>query len=132
MKLAPVFDFRVDSLVRGVATVRLVHDPGHLRPGGTISGPTLFTLADTALYAAVLSCLGHAPLAVTTDMTIHFLRRPPAADLIAEARILKEGRTLLHGAIEIRSAARDGVVCHATGSYVHPPGPSRQGASDSE
>lgn len=128
MDLGVAFDFGVEEIAWGRARLRLRASERHLRPGGTVSGPTLFTLADTALYAAVLSCVGDAPLTVTTDMTIHFLRRPPPADLIAEARVLKAGRTLLHGAIEIRSVARDGVVAHATGSYAKPPGPSSTGA----
>ncbi len=124
MDLGIAFDFRVEELAWGFARLRLHASEQHLRPGGTVSGPTLFTLADTALYAAVLACVGDAPLTVTTDMTIHFLRRPPHADLIATARVLKAGRTLLYGEIEISSTAREGVVCHATGSYARPLGPS--------
>ena len=126
MDLGVAFDFSVEDMRWGFARLRLRASGQHLRPGGTVSGPTLFTLADTALYAAVLSCIGDAPLTVTTDMTIHFLRRPPAGDLIAEARVLKSGRMLSHGVIEIRSESRDGVVCHATGTYARPPGPSAQ------
>jgi uncharacterized protein (TIGR00369 family) len=129
MDLGVAFDFRVEDIGWGHARVVLAANDRHLRPGGTISGPTLFTLADTALYAAVLSCVGNEPLTVTTDMTIHFLRRAPPGELIAEARVLKAGRQLLHGDIVIRSAHREGVVCHATGSYAKPPGPSRSGGS---
>lgn len=125
MKLSTDFSFKVEQLDWGFARLRLRASEGHLRPGATVSGPTLFTLADTALYAAVLACVGDEPLTVTTDMNIHFLRRAPAGDLIAEARVLKAGRQLLHGDIVITSAARDGIVCHATGSYARPPGPSR-------
>lgn len=128
MDLGMAFDFRVETISWGHARLRLSASERHLRPGGTISGPTLFTLADTALYAAVLSCVGNAPLTVTTDMTIHFLRRAPLGDLLAEARVLKAGRTILHGDITIESAEREGVVCHATGSYARPPGPSRSGS----
>lgn len=127
MDLGVAFDFRVESISWGHARLVLAASDRHLRPGATISGPTLFTLADTALYAAVLSCVGNEPLTVTTDMTIHFLRRAPRGELIAEARVLKAGRQLLHGDIVIRSAQREGVVCHATGSYAKPPGPTRSG-----
>ena len=127
MDLGVAFDFRVESISWGYARLVLAASDRHLRPGATISGPTLFTLADTALYAAVLSCVGNEPLTVTTDMTIHFLRRAPRGELIAEARVLKAGRQLLHGDIVIRSAQREGVVCHATGSYAKPPGPTRSG-----
>ena len=125
MNLAVDFSFKVERLQWGFARLRLHASERHLRPGATISGPTLFTLADTALYAAVLACIGHEPLTVTTDMSIHFLRRAPAGDLIAEARVLKAGRQLLHGDIVITSCAREGVVCHASGSYARPSGPSR-------
>ena len=125
MDLGMDFSFRVEELSWGRAVLRLAASERHLRPGGTISGPILFTFADTALYAAVLSCVGEHPLTVTTDMTINFLRRAPQGELIAEANIHKPGRTLLFGAISIRSEARDGVICHATGTYARPPGPSR-------
>jgi uncharacterized protein (TIGR00369 family) len=124
MDLGMELDFRVEELKWGYAVLRLAGSERHLRPGGTVSGPILFTFADTALYAAVLSCVGEAPLTVTTDMTINFLRRAPVGELIAEARILKPGRTLIFGDISIRSEARDGVICHATGTYARPPGPS--------
>jgi uncharacterized protein (TIGR00369 family) len=124
MDLGMDFRFKVEELAWGFARLRLHPSERHLRPGATISGPTLFTLADTALYAAVLACVGNEPLTVTTDMSIHFLRRAPAGALLAEARVLKAGRQLLHGDIVIRSEVRDGIVCHATGSYAKPPGPS--------
>ena len=114
-------DFRVQSLVRQRAELRLAFDPAFVRPGGTLSGPTLFTLADLALYAAVLSEIGLVPLAVTTDMTIHFLRRPPPAALVAVATVLKAGRKLVYGHVEIASEATGNLVCHATGTYAVPP-----------
>lgn len=122
--------FRLVTLEHGLAEVVLPPSERFRRAGGTVSGPTLFALADLALYAACLSVLGPQPLAVTTDMTIHFLRRPPLAELRARAEILKAGRTLMVGAIEIRSAAREGVVAHATGTYAVPPGASAVGAGN--
>jgi uncharacterized protein (TIGR00369 family) len=116
-----VMDFRIESLVRGRAELRLAYDEAFVRPGGTISGPTLFAFADLALYAAVLSEIGPVPLAVTTDMTIHFLRRPPPAALHADAAILKAGRKLVYGQIGITSEASGELVCHATGTYAVPP-----------
>jgi uncharacterized protein (TIGR00369 family) len=113
--------WRFEALVRGRARLRLEYDEAFVRPGGTISGPTLFALADLALYAAVLSEVGPVPLAVTTDMTIHFLHRPPPAALHAEATILKAGRQLVYGQIDITSESSGVLVCHATGTYSVPP-----------
>lgn len=112
--------WRFESFQRGRARLRLAYDEAFVRPGGTISGPTLFALADLALYAAVLSEVGPVPLAVTTDMTIHFLRRPSPAALVADATILKAGQKLVYGQIGISSEADDALVCHATGTYAVP------------
>ena len=77
--------FEVVSLERGLALLRLKTGPEDLRPGETVAGPLLFAFADLAMYAAVMSVLGKVPLAVTTDATIHFLRRPQAGILVARA-----------------------------------------------
>ncbi|MBP7338563.1 PaaI family thioesterase [Niveispirillum sp.] len=92
------------------------------RAGGTIAGPTMFALADLALYGAVLSQIGEVPLAVTSDMNIHFLRKPPLRPLRAEARILKPGKRLAYGEILIRSIDDPVPVAHATGTYAIPSG----------
>jgi len=94
----------------------------HLRPGGTISGPTMFMLADVAFYVAVLAMIGREPLTVTTNLSINFLRKPPLADLIGEARILKLGRTLAVGDATIVSAEDETKpVAHASVTYAIPP-----------
>lgn len=116
----------VTSLSYGDALLRLEYDPKQLRPGGTISGPTMMTLADTALYAAVLSCIGMVPLAVTSDLAFRFLRRPEPKALVARSRILRLGKRNAVGTIEIASeGAERGVlveplVAHATGTYAIP------------
>ena len=74
-----------------------------LRPGGTVSGPVIMALADFAMYVAVLSAIGWVPLAVTTNLTINFLKKPAARDLVAEVRLIKLGRRLAVGEIGIRS-----------------------------
>ena len=89
-----------------------------LRAGGTLNGPTMMTLADTALYAAVLTRIGLEPLAVTSDMSIHFLRKPQPAPLVATAKILRLGKRLAVGAVEIASEGQ--LVAHATGTYALP------------
>ncbi len=109
--------FRVTHLERGRAVLELPFSEAHLRPGGSLSGPTMFTLADTALYAAVLSEIGLVPLAVTTDISIHFVKKPRAG-LSAEARLLRCGKRLAVGTVEITSDGE--VVAHATGTYALP------------
>jgi uncharacterized protein (TIGR00369 family) len=132
MPIDPRFRWRVVDLQHGLASVRLDYDDAFVRPGGTISGPTLFTLADLTLWAAVLSVVGMQPLAVTTQMSIHFLRRPPPAPLVARCEVLRAGRRLVHGDVRIYTdaapgaglEARGGPVCHATGSYAVPEAPA--------
>lgn len=115
--LSAAMPFRVTHLERGRAVVDLTFSEDHLRAGGSLSGPTMFTLADTALYAAVLSEIGLVPLAVTTDVSIHFLKKPRAG-LSADARLLRCGKRLAVGTVEISSEGE--VVAHATGTYALP------------
>ncbi len=103
------------------ARTRCVYSQTQLRPGGTISGPTMMALADTAVYALVLSAIGKAPLAVTTNLSINFLRKPQPGDLLAEARMLKLGKALAVGEVTIRSDGADDVVAHAVVTYSIPP-----------
>jgi uncharacterized protein (TIGR00369 family) len=110
--------FRVTLLERGRAVLTLPFAPEHLRAGGSVSGPTLFMLADTALYAAVLSEIGLSPLAVTTDMTIHFVKKA-REEVVAEAMLLRCGRSQAVGTVSLRTT--EGVVAHATGTYALPP-----------
>ncbi len=93
---------------------------GLLRPGGTISGPTMMALTDTSAYAAILSRIGPVALAVTTSLTINFLRRPGPADLTADAALLKLGARLAVVEVELRSDRSDEVVAHATTTYSIP------------
>ena len=108
----------------GTCSILLPFREDFLRPGGTVTGPAMFGLADVALYGAVLSKIGRVELAVTTSMTINFLRRPAPADLIAEARLLKIGRRLAYGEVLIHSSGSDEPVAHATGTYSIPPIPT--------
>jgi acyl-coenzyme A thioesterase PaaI-like protein len=123
MPIDPRFRWRATSLQRGRAELQLDYDAAFVRPGGTISGPTMFTLADLTLWAGVLSVIGMQPLAVTAHLTIHFLRRPPPAALVARCEILRTGRRLVHGDVRIYSAGTDAPVCHATGAYAIPEAP---------
>jgi uncharacterized protein (TIGR00369 family) len=100
--------------------MRMTYHERHLRPGGTISGPSMMGLADLALYAAILAQIGPVALAVTTSLNFNFLRKPEARDLIAECRLLKLGKRLAVGEVSIFSEGSSDVVCHATGTYSIP------------
>ena len=114
-------DFSVEAVGPMSARMRLHYRADHLRPGGTISGPTLFALADVALYVAILAQLGRVKLAVTTNLNINFLRKPGPADLIGEARLLKLGKRLAVGEVTMFSVDAPDIVAHATGTYSIPP-----------
>ncbi len=110
-----------DAIGRGTATVRLPFDDSMLRPGGTVSGPTMMALADATMYAVVLGALGIVKLAVTTSFNINFLHRPGRADLMAEGRLLKLGKRLAVIEVTLHSDGHDAPVAHATGTYSIPP-----------
>jgi uncharacterized protein (TIGR00369 family) len=93
-----------------------------VRPGGTISGPTMMALADLAMYVAVLAAIGPVPLAVTINLNINFLRKAAPRDLLAEARLLKLGKRLATGEVTICSQGETEPVAHATSTYSIPPG----------
>lgn len=108
----------------GSRSAVVTHPVGHaeLRPGGTVSGPTIMTLADVALYAAILGEIGIVPLTVTTNLNVHFLRRPePAQEIRAHSRLLKVGKNLVVGDVAIYSGSDPDPVAHATGTYSIPP-----------
>ena len=92
-----------------------------LRPGGTISGPTLMALADFAMYVVLLSAIGPVGLAVTTNLNINFLRKgTPGRDVLAEARILKLGKRLAVGEVGLMSAGAPDIIAHVTATYSIP------------
>ena len=112
--------FFVDRVDPGQVVVRFTAGPKHLRPGGTISGPAQFALADICAYVAVLAHVGPVALAVTTGVTINFLRKPAPGDLIATARILKRGRRLVVVDCGITGAGSSELVAHAVATYSVP------------
>ena len=111
----------VERLAAGEAVCRLPFDDSFLRPGGTVSGPTMMLLADATMFAVVLSAIGHAKLAVTTNFNINFLRKPGRDDLIAEGRAIKIGKRLAVLEVTIFSESDHDPVAHATGTYAIPP-----------
>ena len=104
----------------GSIRVRRAFHENHLRPGGTVSGPTMMELADFAMYVAVFSAVGPQPLAVTTNLSINFLRKPAQADLIPEAKLMKVGKRLAVGEVTILSDGSDEPVAHVTATYSIP------------
>lgn len=122
---APFMDlyrFDVREIGYGTAIAAMPFSPDYIRPGGTISGPTMFTIADFTLWLAVLGAYGEVPLAVTTSMNINFLRKPENVSLIAEARLLKIGKRLAVGDVDVRSEGVAEPCAHVTGTYSVPPG----------
>ena len=103
------------------ARCRIRYDETQLRPGGTLSGPTMMALADMVAYALVFSAIGFSPLSVTTSLSINFLRKPGPADLLAEGRVLKRGKSLLVADVFIRSENEDDPCAHAVVTYSIPP-----------
>jgi uncharacterized protein (TIGR00369 family) len=115
-----VGDYEIEEVWHGGCRLRRRHHEGSLRPGGTISGPIMMALADFTMYVAVLSAIGWVPLAVTTNLTINFLKKPAARDLVAEARLIKLGKRLAVGQVDIRSGGEDDLVAHVVSTYSIP------------
>lgn len=115
-------EFVIESVAPMRARVRLPVGEAHLRPGGTVSGPSMFGLADVGMYVAVLAMIGPRALAVTTNCAIDFMRKPPPGqDLIGEARLLKLGKSLAVGDVLIFSAhAPELPVARASLTYSIP------------
>jgi uncharacterized protein (TIGR00369 family) len=114
-------DYHVTALFPGGCTVRLNATGRHLRPGGTVSGPALFTLADIGGYACVLSHAGPDALSVTTSLTINFMRKAGAGPVDGECRILKLGRSLMVFDIDMVAGPDRHLVAQASGTYSIPP-----------
>src|SRR5579872_5202777 len=110
----------IERVRYGETRVRKEFHAKSLRPGGTISGPTMMELADFAMYVAVFSAIGPQPLAVTTNLSINFLRKPAQADLLADARLLKVGKRLAVGEVAIYSEGMEEPVAHVTATYSIP------------
>ena len=112
----------VEEVGERSATVSHPVGPAQLRPGGTVSGPLLMTVADVALYVAILATVGLVPLAVTTNLNINFLRKPsPLNPILGVCRLIKVGRILVIGEVALYSDRNEEMVAHAVGTYSIPP-----------
>ena len=129
---AEIIDFLVREFPQNQCIVEEVGDrsatvshpigPAQLRPGDTVSGPLLMAVADVALYVAILGTIGLVPLAVTTSLTINFLRKPSARNpIVGVCRLMKVGRILVVGEVALYSDRKEEMVAHAVGTYSIPP-----------
>jgi uncharacterized protein (TIGR00369 family) len=117
-------DFVIERVEEMSVRVRMPVAERHLRPGGTVSGPSMFGLADVSVYLAVLAMIGPKALAVTTNCSVDFMRKPAAgADMICECRLLKLGRVLAVGECLLFSEGVDAPVARASMTYSIPPAP---------
>ena len=121
LPFARISKFRTEELKSGRAIVRAPYSNEFLRPGGTISGPIMMGLADFAMYAAVLTRVGIVELALTTNLNINFLHRPQPGDLLAKARLIKLGKRLAMGEVEVYVDGHEDMVAHVTSTYSLPP-----------
>ena len=114
-------DITIESADGETCRLRQRYSEKMLRPGGTVSGPTLMALADCAMYVVLLSAIGPVGLAVTTNLNINFLRKgPPDQDILAAARILKLGKRLAVGEVALLSDASPDPIAHVTATYSIP------------
>ena len=113
--------YHVEEIAPAMAVVRLEARDKHLRPGGTVSGPSMFALADLAAYVAILAHIGPVALAVTTNLNINFLRKPQQGSLLGACRILKLGKRLAVTEVSITAGDTDNPLAHATATYSIPP-----------
>lgn len=123
LPFASLMGLTVEKFTEEHVTMRALYSEKFLRPGGTIAGPILMGLADSAVYALVLSRIGPVELAVTTHLSINFLRKPLPGDVLARAKMLKLGKRLAVAEVTLYSESTgiDQAVAHATATYSIPP-----------
>ncbi len=111
----------VEAVGEQTAKVRYPIGFDDLRPGGTVSGPVLMAVADCALYVAILGEIGIVPLAVTTNLSINFMRKPTASkDVIGKCSLLKVGKSLIDGEVSVFSDGDEKPAAHVVGTYAIP------------
>ena len=112
---------QIEAVGPGTARIRLTAGERHLRPGGTVSGPAMMALCDAAMYVAILAAIGPVALAVTTNLSINFLRKPEPGDLVAECKLLKLGKRLAVGEVSVYAIGSEELVAHCVATYSIPP-----------
>ncbi len=120
LPFARLVGMQVDHFGTDRVDLRGVFNNDFLRPGGTVAGPVMMALADAAMFGAILARLGPVALAVTTNLSIDFLRKPAPADVVASAQVLKLGKRLAVGDIMITSDADGELVARASATYSLP------------
>jgi uncharacterized protein (TIGR00369 family) len=111
----------VEAIAPMTARLRLIAHERHLRPGGTVSGPAMFTLADVGIWVVIFSHMGPEAMgAVTSNLNINFLLKPPHGDVIVECRLLKLGKRLAVGEATLFAEGSATPVAHAVGTYAIP------------
>jgi uncharacterized protein (TIGR00369 family) len=120
LPMVKAMGIRAESISKGSARLIMPFGPHLTRPVDVVCGPALMTLADVALYAVVLSAIGRVEMAVTSNLNISFLRKAERCDIVAEASLMKLGRRLAMGAVELVAAGTDDLVAHATATYAIP------------
>lgn len=113
--------YYIDAISPGAASLRLHASDRHLRPGGTVSGPSMMALSDFAAYVVILAHIGPVALAVTTSLNINFVNKPDPGDIVADCTLLKLGKRLAVTECRLHSVAADTLVAHATATYSIPP-----------
>jgi uncharacterized protein (TIGR00369 family) len=119
--LVDYLDISIVEIGEGTASGRALFRDEFLRPGGTVSGPLLMALADFVMYAAILGKIGRVELAVTTNLNINFLRRPAPKDVLAHAKLIKIGKRLAVGEVDMYSDGEEDMIAHVTSTYSIPP-----------
>ena len=121
LPLVGLFGIRTEEIGKGTARLRMHFNPSLMRPGGTVAGPALMALADVTLYAVALGLIGKVELAVTTNLNINFLRKGQAGqDVLAAARLLKLGKRLAVGEVNLLSGTSPDPIAHVTATYSIP------------
>jgi uncharacterized protein (TIGR00369 family) len=112
--------YQIEHVAMREAVLRYHADDASLRPGGTVAGAILMTLADYTVYVAILASIGWVPLAVTTNLTMNFLKKPSPGDLLATCKLIKLGKRLAIGEVAIRSEGEEELVAHCVSTYSIP------------
>ena len=113
--------YRIVDLKQGYARVIQNITQENLRPGGTVSGPTIFSLVDIGMYILLLAHIGKEPLAVTTNCSIDFLKKPTNdEELVADCNLLKLGKTLVVGEVLVKSSEKETLLARSSITYYRP------------